>query len=430
MEAIKALFEKITQIPHCSGKTERMASFLKSEGARLGCAVQEDGAGNLLLSKGTPKLCLQAHYDMVCVGRAPQVELIEEEGMLRAKESTLGADNGIGVAMALYFLSRHDDLEALFTSDEEIGLVGAMHLELKPHAPRLLNLDSEEEGDIFIGCAGAVEIHTHRAITRRSPTKRRFFRIEAGPYAGGHSGVDIDKPIPNAIKELAFALEGVACELVLIEGGEADNAIPRRAAAVVACDEVPKISEPSKKIEIREITDEAYEVIEEGEALLSLLRAFAHGVRAYNRTLGIVEDSINLATIQTRQEGVEIVLFARSMENGRLERLKRETAACFKGYGFTLEFKRQMPAWRPEPTPFAELLLKVSRRLFPDASFRAIHAGLECGVIQDRIPGIQSASIGPNIYAPHSVQERVELASVYRVARVVEALIEALKRKG
>ncbi|OQX74875.1 MAG: hypothetical protein B6D59_01015 [Campylobacteraceae bacterium 4484_4] len=425
MREILEYFGKITKIPHCSKNAQKLAAFIKEEARRAGCRVREDDAGNILAQKGDPRLCLQAHYDMVCVGKAPEIEIVEKEGYLSAKESTLGADNGIGVAMALHFLHAHNNLEALFTADEEVGLIGASRLSLMPASKRLLNLDSEEEGEIFIGCAGAVEIYAEKMIQRRPlEASERLYEISVRDLPGGHSGVDIDKNIPNAIKELVALLMPLEIELVSIEGGEADNAIPRHAAAIVASkEELPAKLEGAT---IRELQKDKRGVMREGKKLLSMLHCFAHGVRAYDTKMEIVLTSINLAMIRTKEESLEVTLFPRSMENLLLERIRSETAACFEAQGFELHYAHPSPAWRPEITPFAKEVLEVTKEAFPNASFKAIHAGLECGVIHDRFPHLEAVSIGPNIDNPHSLRERVEIASVERVARIVERLLQRL----
>ncbi len=425
MKEILEIFETITRIPHCSKKAEKLARFIEEEALKAGCRVTKDTAGNILAQKGAPRLCLQAHYDMVCVGKAPKIEIIEEKGYLKAKESTLGADNGIGVAMALYFLRRFGDIEALFTADEEVGLLGASALDLEPASNRLLNLDSEEEGKIFIGCAGAVQINARKSLTRE-PLKEeeRLYKITLADLPGGHSGVDIDKNIPNAIKELAALLLPWKIRLVSIEGGEADNAIPRHASAVVAT--TKKLPSLPEGVKVEKIEKGKMEAMKEGSALLSLLHCFAHGVRSYDTRMRIVRTSINLAMIRTETDELSITLFARSMENEELERIKSETAACFLLRGFTLSYAHPSPAWKPRVTPFAKKVFDAMETELTEASFGAIHAGLECGVIHDRYPRLEAVSIGPNIDYPHSLRERVEIASVERTARIVERLLGML----
>ncbi len=208
MREIIDIFKNISKIPHCSFKTDKFKDFLIKEGKNALANVSTDKFGNILFKKGSSKIALQAHYDMVCIGRAPDIEIIEEDGFLKAVDSSLGADNGIGVAMGLYFLKKYKNIEVLLTSDEEVGLIGAQNLELSLESKNLLNLDSEEEGDIFVGCAGGVDIFAKKEIEfEKIDKKYSFFKISIKNLPGGHSGVDIDKGIKNAIKELAYLLK-------------------------------------------------------------------------------------------------------------------------------------------------------------------------------------------------------------------------------
>lgn len=227
-------FEMIAGTPHCSFETTGMKEKIIDFSKKNGFSVQEDKAGNLLCQKGNPSICLQSHYDMVCMGDAPTIELVSEAGWLKAKNSSLGADNGMGMAIMMTMMETHEHLECLFTNDEEVGLIGANNLELQLKATKLLNLDSEEENGVFIGCAGGVDIFGKTSLSWLPICDHCYvYEVLVDDLPGGHSGVDIDKNIPSALKVLASALVDNDCALVEIEGGERNNSIPKRARAII-----------------------------------------------------------------------------------------------------------------------------------------------------------------------------------------------------
>ena len=409
-------FRALAAIPRCSFHADAMLRYLAAEAERFGYGVHSDASGNLLCSRSEAVITLQAHYDMVCIGRAPELELYETAGWLRARESTLGADNGVGIAMMLELMAEGAPVECLFTAEEEVGLLGARALELPLKPLPMLNLDSEEEGIVTIGCAGGVDLVAQFPV-ECGEVRRHCYRVSVEGLPGGHSGVDIHRGIPNAIIELASRIEP-GMELVSIEGGERRNSIPRSASAVVATAEPLEGREGYTSLGEQETT-----VIMGGEALLRMLREFRQGVRHYDETLGIVHSSINLALVATEASGVRVQLSARAMAEATLRELERQTAEYFSKYGGRVKSEGFYAPWEPVNTPFSETVLAATATRFPDAAFGAIHAGLECGVIRERYPEIEMASIGPNITEPHSSAEAVEIASVARVYEVVREVI-------
>ncbi|WP_457563498.1 M20/M25/M40 family metallo-hydrolase [Caminibacter pacificus] len=390
MREVIEIFKRITKIPHCSGNTEELKNFIIDFAKNYGYRCEVDSAGNILAKKNTPILALQSHYDMVCVGKAPDIEIIEEDGWLRAKDSSLGADNGMGVAMMLYFMKKYDNLELLFTNDEEIGLIGAFNLDLLIESPYLLNLDSEDE-NIYIGCAGGVDGKIAYPI--KKVKKRGFFaEMEIKGLPGGHSGVDIHKNIPNAIKELAERIE-IVSEFV---GGERRNSIAANARAKVFYE-----------------NDYADEVEVFNEGYINFINSLPHGVLEYDFEFDVVSKSINLAIINND----EIILSLRANSNEKLQEVKD----YLKLKAPNVEFEGEYPAWKPEVTKLAEILRELM-----NTRYKVIHAGLECAVLKDKFPNISMASIGPIIENPHSVNERVKIESVEKIVSVVENLIERL----
>ncbi len=426
MKEIVDIFKKIAKIPHCSFHAEKLRDFLIEEAKKSGCDVKTDKFGNIVAKKGFPKISLQAHYDMVCIGRAPDIEVVEENGFLKAVDSSLGADNGIGIAMILYFLKKYENIEALFTSDEEVGMIGAENLELFLESKNLLNLDSEEEGEIFIGCAGGVDLYATKSLEfEEFKENRKFYKISTKNLPGGHSGVDIDKNIPSAIKELAFYLNGINdLKIVKIEGGEALNSIPVNAYAVICADTLPKAGE---FIEVEELDEKFDSYIKDSKNIVNLICSFAQGIRSWDREFDIPKTSINLGKIYMKERTLHLELFARSMENGELDRIKKETICFLDSFGFTTKSDHQFPAWMPKVSDFSKKVLEISKRYFNKAGFKAIHAGLECGILKDKFKDISVVSIGPNIYFPHSVKEKCEIESVFRVAKVVDELIKEMQ---
>jgi len=395
MEKVFEIFKQITKIPRCSGKTEKMKEFLIECIKKSGYECKTDRAGNILAYKKTPVLCLQSHYDMVCVGNAPEIEIIEEEGWLKAKNSSLGADNGIGVAIMLYLMEKYDNLEFLFTNDEEIGLIGAFNLDLNIKSRYLLNLDSEDE-NIYIGCAGGVDVNVTYPIEYE--TFRGFcaeMKIENLP--GGHSGVDIDKDIPNAIVELIHRVKNIC----FLKGGERRNSIPANAYA--------KVNFASKKGRDVKIISKDY---------LEFLKKLPHGVLEYDFEFSVVSKSVNFALVDNEN----IVLSLRANSNEKLEEVKEYIKE--KCAGAKVEFEGEYPAWKPEITKLAKLLKEIM-----NTEYKVIHAGLECAVLKNKFPNVSMASIGPVIENPHSLNERVNLQSVEKTLNTILKLLEKMSNE-
>ncbi|WP_456453182.1 M20/M25/M40 family metallo-hydrolase [Hydrogenimonas sp.] len=425
VKSVIEIFEELTKIPHCSGETHAMRRYLVDFAKGCGYEVATDAIGNVAAYHPKSRVTLQSHYDMVCIGAAPDIETVVDDGWMRAKGSSLGADNGMGVAMTLWLMRKGAPVDALFTNDEEIGLVGAGALELAIRTSCLLNLDSEELGKVYIGCAGGEDIHAAKPMAGRAvPEEGAWYRLVA-TAPGGHSGVNIADGIPNAITELCGAIcANDGMEIASLAGGERINAIPRRAEALVW---LPEGKEP-KGCEALEVTEAegAPGFVAEGRRVVQALFGFAHGVRAWNRELNLPQNSINLATVEMDTKACRIALSARSMANDELERLVAQTVAGWEACGFTCEREGKYPAWKPEVNAFGDTVLKAYKKVVPGASYAAIHAGLECALFAERFPELKIASIGPTILDPHSDRERVDLASVEKVMAVIEAVVADL----
>ncbi len=426
MREIIDIFKEIAKIPHCSFKAQKLKEFIEKEAVKAGCEVKTDESGNILAKKSPSKICLQSHYDMVCMGKAPDIEVIEEDGFLKAKNSSLGADNGIGVAMSLYFLKKYDNLEALFTADEEVGLIGAVNLNLKIESKNLLNLDSEEEGHIFIGCAGGVDIYGDKEVEWKEFEKENeFYKIEIKDLPGGHSGIDIDKDIKNAIKELFLYLKDLKdVKIVDVKGGEALNSIPKNAYAVVS---FKGEFEERENIKVTKLSSKHDRYIKDSDTLIKAFCSFAQGVRSYEKEFDIPKTSINFGEIFIKDGVLKTSFFARSMNNEDLRRIKKETICFLEAFGFKARTKHEFPAWKPEINDFSVKVREIFEKYFENVDFKAIHAGLECGIIQDKFEGLKTVSVGPNIYFPHSEKEKCEIESVYRVSKALDSLIKEMQ---
>ncbi|MBD3792165.1 MAG: M20/M25/M40 family metallo-hydrolase [Campylobacterales bacterium] len=424
MSAIIKHFKTLTQIPHCSKEADKLMEFLVDFGKQRGYDVEVDDAKNILIRKGSPKLCLQAHYDMVCMGKAPKIETYEENGLMKAKDSSLGADNGMAIAMMMVLMDEGEELEFLITADEEVGLIGANALAFDLKSSVMLNVDTEEEAEVYIGCAGGVDI-TASKQDAYIDGMGECYEVAVKGLAGGHSGVDIDKGIPSAIKVLGEYLhqEGVT-QLVSLYAGERRNSIPANAVAIVYSE---KPLEAKGDVKTRVLT-ETPKVLKEGAKALELIHAFKHGVHRQNKELGIPDTSINLAIITTDEKGgLLIETSARAMSAQGLKEISDETVKLFESYGFEVKLVDKYPSWKPDVTEFTHLVSEEMKKVFGKSKMMAIHAGLECGVIAEKYPQMKFASIGPTIRFPHSTREEVDLKSVERTFEVLLGVVERVK---
>ncbi|WP_281951222.1 M20/M25/M40 family metallo-hydrolase [Nitrosophilus kaiyonis] len=417
------IFKKITSIPHCSKNTKKLQNFIEDFAKKYKFNVEVDKSGNILCYKEKRKICLQSHYDMVCVGKAPDIEIIKKDDFLMAKDSSLGADNGIGVALMLHLISKNIKAEYLFTNDEEIGLIGAKNLELSIKSKYMVNLDSEELGSIFIGCAGGVDIFASKKSDLEKIKFYQFYKIETINFPGGHSGVDIDKDIPNAIKELSKYLSNLRdFQLILLKGGERINSIPSKAYAIIATNENLKNCE---NFIISKI-DKLYELgIKNADKYINFIAGFAHGVRGCDFDLKIPKTSINLAIADINIKEIKISFSARSMKNELLNEIENETKNLLNSFGFDVISKGKYPAWNPQIKNLAKIVKNIYEKYINNVKYKAIHAGLESAIIGEKFPNLEIVSIGPNIYNPHSTRERVEIKSIEIFQEVVEELVNS-----
>ncbi len=423
MNRVLNYFNQITKIPHCSYNTLELKTFLVNFAKERNYTVLVDESGNILIKKNLPTLCIQAHYDMVCVGNSSKIETFIKDGWMRAKNSTLGADNGIAIAMMMAKMDDGEDIEFLFTNDEEVGLLGASVLKFNLESKYMLNLDSEDDAEVYIGCAGGMDIEASLPCDLKR-VKGLFYTLSISGLKGGHSGVQIHENIPNAIKLFAEYCFDKNIKIVSIEGGERINSIPTSLKAVIFCENVLVGNE---YINLKKLDKDEGLVLSQSEDIISLLYYFKNGVLEYNDSLNIPQKSINLALISLEDNILSIKSSARAMDNRGLESISDDFLVFFRSYKFDVNIVAKYPAWSPIKNSFSQIVNKAMIEVFSKSSFKAIHAGLECGVISQKYPNIEIASIGPNIKAPHSLGECVEISSIEKTYHVLDRVIKYLK---
>ncbi len=478
--AIWGYFHDITQIPRPSKKEEKILAYLKEFASRHNLEAKQDKAGNLLITKpatpgkeALPTVILQSHVDMVCEKNSDvehdfendPIETVIEGDWVKAKGTTLGADNGIGVAAQLAVLAAdnlsHGKIEALFTVDEETGLTGAHSLEKGfMTGDILINLDTEEEGEIYIGCAGGrgTKAYFHYK-PKNAPRNRFWFKVSVKGLRGGHSGSDIDKKLGNANKLLArflypFTRGKYGFNLVKIEGGNLHNAIAREAYAVVGVKEkckeevrvklnrfLAEVQEEYKKsdsgLEIHlETMPPAIKVIKKGTSkkLIRSLMACPHGVIGMSQEMpGLVETSTNLASIKMLDGHViEVGTSQRSSVESQKKQVVQMVAAVFELAGAKVVHNDGYPGWAPNPdSNILRHAQAVYKRLFDkEPAVKAIHAGLECGLFLEKYPHLDMISIGPDVTDVHSPDEKMKISSVGKFWDYLVKILEELPARG
>ena len=428
MPTVLEIFKEITKIQRCSGNHKAFIEYMKEISKKLEYACLVDEANNILCKKenSNSNIVFQSHYDIVCLNDFCIPQIIEDDTTLKAIDSTLGADNGIGCSYMIALMYKNFDGEFLFTSDEEIGLIGANALNLPINSKYMLNLDSEEEGKICIGCAGGVDIIAKNSNKKIVPNIENLdlYEISISNLQGGHSGVDIDKNIPNAIKLIVKAIKECEGKLLDINGGERINSIPANVKAIIASKKTPQKTHDNMKIERINTKSEHLNIYD--DEIINFLYNFQNGVRDFNKELNVVQDSINLALIKTNIDEIVIEFSARSMNNENLKELKEKTKKDLINNNFYVETYGKYPAWSPDINDFTSKVLNIYKTFDKNASLEAIHAGLECAIFKDKFPDLKIASIGPTIKFPHSKKEFVYKKSVENVFEVVKKIANSI----
>lgn len=473
-------FEQINAIPRCSKNEKQVGLWLEQWAENKGLAVKKDPAGNLLVEvpptagyENAPIIVIQGHMDMVCE-KSPDsphdftkdpIQNIIDGDWLRADNTTLGADNGIAIALAMALADNdkiaHPPLELLFTVDEETGLNGAKELEPGFVEGRiLLNVDSETEGVFTVGCAGGR--HTHVALALDASDlgpESQFFNLSVAGLHGGHSGIDIIKQRASANKILARTLHRLAAacdiQLISIKGGTAHNAIARDADAVFVA--APGDSDTVEKIvsEDQSIFQVDYDGIESkltltlsiadstaeiksalsaagSRTVINLLLSLPHGAVGFSTAFKeLVETSNNLATVELAGDRLQVLTSQRSLTKSRLDEISTIIGATADLVGAKTRCGSEYPPWTPNMQ--SELLARcqeVYKDVFDrQARVKSVHAGLECAIIGDKYEGMDMISFGPDLRDPHSPNEGLYIPSLEKIWRFMVALLESYGSK-
>jgi len=454
-ETVWHYFEEISGIPRCSGNEEGIREYILTRGKEAGLEAEVDDTGNVLLMDGAsavPGFVLQSHMDMVCEKNSDvehdfasdPIRPKAKNGWVTAEGTTLGADNGIGVAIALAVATGDFDfgpMDYLFTVDEERGLNGAANLEPDfLRADRLINLDSEEFGVFTIGCAGGGKTKINLPVDRREEDKGSLLEVRISGLVGGHSGGDIDKGRANAIKLLgrllASSLAGCSPRLIELQGGDKHNAIPREARALLYTEESYESyeedlseyfsvlageyeeTEPEMELDLNLISGSGRGQSVDPEStrnVLNLIRALPHGVMRYDTSLeSTVETSTNLASVNLEGDDFGVLMSSRSSRGSRLESLRKRIEIIAGAFGGEVEHNEAYPAWQPNRETE---LLREAKKVFEGLSgeipeVKVTHGGLETGIIGEKAENVEMISIGPTVESPHSPDERVNIDSV------------------
>jgi dipeptidase D len=476
IKTILDYFEQINAIPRCSKNEAQVALWLKQWAETSQLAVNQDAAGNLVVKvpptagyETAPIIVIQGHMDMVCekspdsthdFAKDPIHNIIDGD-WLHADNTTLGADNGIAIALAMALASdksiAHPPLELLFTVDEETGLNGAKELEAGFIQGRvLLNVDSETEGIFTVGCAGGRHTHISRKLELADlAPQSQFFNLNVSGLHGGHSGIDIIKQRASANKILARTLNRLAAvcdiQLVSIKGGSAHNAIARDADAVLACAAGDGAALTRTVSEIEHTAQADFETVEsnlaihltpvqsdaqnktalsvaETRAVTNLLLALPHGVMGLSAAFkNLVETSNNLATVELTGDKLQILTSQRSLTRSRLDEISATVAATAALAGADFRYGSEYPPWTPNmQSALLEVCKHVYRQIFDqEAEVKSVHAGLECAIIGDKYEGMDMISFGPDLRDPHSPNEGLFIPSLAKIWQFMVALLES-----
>ncbi len=453
-------FAELSTIPRGSKNEAKAAAYIVGAARKIGLEVHQDSSGNVVVRKPAtpgrehaPMVALQGHIDMVCEKNKEKVHNFEKDpivlrrdgNFLTADGTTLGADNGIGVCAALALMEEqsvpHGPLEFLFTIDEETGLTGANNLKGDFVRSRiLLNLDSEEEGTLYVGCSGGADsIGTLPVEYEAMPAQSVTMNLKIGGLRGGHSGLEINTGRGNAIKLLnraLYLLIDMGVRLASIEGGNKRNAIPRETEAIIVVpkkfvDEVKKVVascdalfkteyatvDGGVALTVSEMKGKKVRVIKKAQQkkLINLIYALPHGVVAMSPDIpGLVETSTNLATIATTRKDIVVATSQRSSVESEKKDILQMVHSTFVLSGAEVEHGDGYPGWKPNMN---SAILKIAKDTYREKygklpEVKAIHAGLECGIIGEKFTGMDMISFGPTLEMVHSPEERVHIDTV------------------
>lgn len=463
-------FEELSKIPHGSGNMKAVSDWLVSFAKQNGLDFIQDENYNVIIVKEATKgyesaesVILQGHIDMVCEKDADCTKDMEKEGLdlvvdgdtVFAKGTTLGADNGVAVAMMMAILEaedlEHPRIEAVFTVDEEIGLLGAASIDLSSlKGKKLLNMDSEDEGVFTVSCAGG---NLTKAIIpmSRADFDGKTVKLTISGLAGGHSGIEIDKGRANSNILMGRALCEISkrCELRIasVNGGVKDNVIPSKTEAVICVSSKEAVNEA--RFKLQEIFANEYRVTDSGikvefedaeyikplneestKNVVRMLTLIPNGVIEMSADIkGLVQTSLNLGVVKLSENEFTTGSCVRSSKESQKEMLSEKIAVLAESLGGKAEVLGDYPGWDYKAdSPLRELMIEVfSEQYGYEPRVEAIHAGLECGILAAKIPGLDCISFGPNLSDIHSPKERMSVSSVERVWKMVLEMLKRIK---
>lgn len=462
-------FEEMCAIPHGSRNTKAISDWCVGFAKERGLEYHQDSDNNVIIIKEATQgyekaapVIIQGHLDMVCEKTADCTKDMSCEGLdlvidgdfVRAKGTTLGGDDGIAVAMAMALLDStelaHPRLEAVFTVDEEIGLLGAASIDVSPlKGKQMLNIDSEEEGVFTVSCAGGNTTACTLPVTR-APYEGTALKLTVSGLTGGHSGTEIHKGRANANMLMGRLLQAAASQselrLCRVDGGMKDNAIPVESSAYIVAADADGVCKRMQEME--QVLQNEYRTIEptlcvkvaresvEGlpmdqqttDKVLCMLMCLPDGIQAMSAEIaGLVQTSLNLGILSTNEEQVCASFCVRSSVDSQKHMLGHRLSRLMTQLGGSIEVRGDYSGWQyQEESPLRERMIKVFEEQYGKApKVEAIHAGLECGMFAGKIPGLDCVSIGPDLFEIHTPRERLSISSVQRLWSF---LVEVLKR--
>lgn len=459
-------FEELSKIPRGSGNTKAVSNWLKAFGEQRGLETYQDELGDITIIKESSKgfegrspVILQGHMDMVCQKTPDCKKDMEKEGLdlfvdgdlLKARGTTLGADNGIAVAMMLALLAgdyQHPRIECVFTVDEETGLYGAEAFDPKHlKGKKLINLDSEEEGVVTVSCAGGTALNGSIPVSREA-FGSKILALHVHGLTGGHSGSEINKGRGNANKVLARLLQELSrlieLRLISIDGGTADNVIPKESKAYIAvknAEEAERLSrtigeelaqqhkaDPAFTLDIAEEHDSKLLPMSEvsSNEIIAFLNIMPNGVQKMTFGMSdLVQTSLSLGIVATTERDVKIVSCVRSAADSERDMLCHEIEAVIRLLNGTCTLEGTYPGWQyAEKSPLRDLVCDIYKEQTGTAmKVEAIHAGLECGYFVEKIHGLEAISIGPDMQNVHTPDEQLSISSTERTFKLLKAVL-------
>ncbi len=460
-ERVFHYFEEISKIPHGSGETDKIAEYLVDFANKRGLFVKRDAANNVIIRKNAtrgytdrPTVIIQGHIDMVLAKTADCTKDLSVEGIemyrdgdfLKAKGTTLGGDDGVAVAYALALLESddipHPELEIVMTSDEEIGLLGAVALDTSELRGKvMLNIDSDDEGIFTAGCAGGMRIDT-KIAARTEKKVTDGVKVAIAGFKGGHSGSNIRFPHANAIKVLGEVISEIGGRVGALKGGNADNAIPRNAECVVYGIDADKVRasaeaviekyreiEPVGEYKITEGVEAEIYSAEVSKRIAELISDEPNGIVAMSEEIpGQVETSLNMGILECDDTGVTVSFSLRSSKGAKKEELATRVTKIAESKDADCDAHGAYPAWEyRKESPLRDTICEVYKRMYgKDAKVVTIHAGLECGIFSDKIEGLDCISMGPDGYDIHTTEERLSISSTARVWEFIKEVLKSI----